>query len=218
MVVERRSRHRLRRQCRLEAFRENTAHGARHANPVRARDETLRRRARQPQPDCAGLARHRRVARERSSPAGHQCYRLHAHGPRTRARRRRALRSLDPRTRRQQRHDSGAVRQARSCPARHHICRRRHGRPALHQSAPPFRSRVGLRQTRSIAEIDLLKPPHRQPAGQQNSRRPADRRSCIRQHGTRALNCARRRRHDRRRRARARTTRSSSRRAARRSR
>ena len=50
---------------------------------------------------------------------------------------------------RQQRDDRVPVGQARSRPARYHLRRRRHSRPALHEPAPSFRARVRLRHARA---------------------------------------------------------------------
>ena len=59
------------------------------------------------------------------------------------------LRPADPRARRQQRGDRGAVRRPRPRGARHRLLGRRHRRPALHEPAPADRARVGARRARS---------------------------------------------------------------------
>ena len=65
--------------------------------------------------------------------------RLDRHGPRGRPAARGALRPRDPRARRQQRRHRDAIRRSRSRGARHRLRRHGHGRPALHDAAPPLR-------------------------------------------------------------------------------
>ena len=67
--------------------------------------------------------------------------RLDADGPRGRTARRRALRPLPARARRQQRDDRRTERRPRAGGARHRVRRLRHGRAALHDDAPRLRPR-----------------------------------------------------------------------------
>ena len=73
---------------------------------------------------------------------------LDAMGRAVGAARRRAVRPLAARARRQQRDDRGAVGRPRSRHARDPVQRRRHGRPALHLAAPADRARVDRRRAR----------------------------------------------------------------------
>ncbi len=66
-------------------------------------------------------------------------HRFHSHGPRCRTASRQALRPCDPRTRRQQWRHRLPVCRSRHGAARHCLRRHGHGRPALHDAAPPLR-------------------------------------------------------------------------------
>ena len=72
--------------------------------------------------------------------------RQHADGARRRAAHGAPVRAHDPRARRQQRVDRGAVGRPRSRAARDRLLRGRHGGPALHVAAPPDRARIDLRR------------------------------------------------------------------------
>ena len=66
--------------------------------------------------------------------------RLDRDGPRRRPAARQALRPRHPRARRQQWRDRRAVGRSRPRAARHRLLRHGHGRPALHDAAPPVRA------------------------------------------------------------------------------
>ena len=85
----------------------------------------------------------------------------------------------------------------------HRLRRHRHGRPALHQHAPPDRARQRGRRTAAPPAPGLRQRPHRQSAGRRHAGRPADRPRFLRRDAVGAQGRGRTGRQGHRRRARA---------------
>ncbi len=148
---------------------------------------TGRHRGRCPARSQSGAARRCRRRRRPRRPPGRRHRvgdRVDEDGPCRCPDRRRALRSADPRARRQQRRHRRSHRRPRPRRPRHRLLGRRHGRAALHEPAPPHRPRFRARRARRSSRQGLRHGADRRPAGRRHAGRAVDRRCCVRQrHG-----------------------------------
>ena len=150
-----------------------------------------------------------RRPRDRRGAGGLACrgpgvgHRLDPHGPPGRPARGAALRPRAAGAGRQQRHHRRPQRRPGHGRARHRLRRHRHGRPALHQHAPPDRARQRGRRAAAPPAPGLRQRPHRQSAGRRHAGRPADRPRFLRRDAVGAQGRGRTGRQGHRRRARA---------------
>ncbi len=115
--------------------------------------------------------------------AAGQRHRLDPHGPRGRHCLRRALQAQHPGAGRQQCRHRRTLGRHRAGGARHHLCRGRHGGPALHHAASLLYPRRPDGHHGEPADHGVRPPARRRPARRRHPGRPADRHRRGRCHG-----------------------------------